>query len=200
MRAIVAAGAALAIGALSASAQTVTEPVSGVVFAANQDGLSLLGAGVRTRTLFKVKVYAIALYVDDAALGGPLAAQKGNLGSPAFYEQLVSGDFRKELHLTFVRDIDRQTIQRTLGDAFSGADRAKVERFTEYFPAIRAGQTCVIRWEPGGTLATSVAGVAKPPIADKRFAAAVFGLWLGERPVQESIRTKLISRASELIR
>ncbi len=81
--------------------QEVIEPGSGVRFAGKRGDLSLLGVGVRTRTWFKVKVYAIGLYVADWALSGPLAVHTDTLGSPAVYKDLISGDFPKEVHLKF---------------------------------------------------------------------------------------------------
>jgi len=41
--------------------------------------------------------------------------------------------------------------------------------------------------------------VAKPPIADKAFADAVFAIWLQDRPAEDLIRKQLVSRASALI-
>jgi hypothetical protein len=186
--------------ALSAHAQEVTEPGSGVRFAAKRGEPSLLGVGLRTRIIFKVKVYAVALCVADAALSGPLAAHKGRLGASAFYRDLVQGDFAKEVHLRFVRDLDQKTIQDAMREALAGADRARVDAFVSYFPGIKAGQECVLRWVPGGTLETLMAGQPKPPIADRSFAAAVFRVWLRDKPIQEDIKTGLVSRAAALIK
>jgi len=200
VKAIAGALVALSLGALPAAAQEVTEPASGVRFAAKKGDLSLLGVGLRTRTVFRVKVYAIGLYVADSALSGPLAAHKGALGSPAFYRDLVGGDFAKEVQLKFTRDVDQATIQEAMRDALAGANRARVDAFVGYFPEIKTGQECLIRWAPGGTLETVMAGAAKPPIADRGFAAAVFAVWLGETPIQEDIKKGLVSRAALLIK
>jgi hypothetical protein len=189
----------LAVGPAAAQ-EIVTEPGSGVAFATKKDDLSLLGVGLRTRTLFRVKVYAIALYVADRALSGPLAAHKGDLGSAAFYRDLVTGDFPKEIHLTFVRNLDERTIRQAMREALGSADKGRIDTFAGYFSAITSGQECIIRWEPGGTLTTTLAGEAKPPIADREFAAAVFGVWLGDDAIQDSIRKGLVSRAATLIR
>jgi predicted DNA-binding transcriptional regulator AlpA len=201
MRSVV-AGALLLSAALAAPlpAQEVAEPRSGTNFPVKVDGMSLLGAGLRTRTFLKVQVYAIGLYVADSALSGPLAAYKGQIGSPAFYRELVQGDFPKQVTLKFLRDLDAEQIQEAMREALRGADKAKVDAFVSYFPAIKSGQECVIRWAPGGTLETVMAGAAKPPIADKAFAAAVFAIWLGEKPIQEDIKKALVSRAGELIK
>ncbi|MBI2468875.1 MAG: chalcone isomerase family protein [Candidatus Rokubacteria bacterium] len=200
MKAIAAALIALSLAVPPAAAQEVTEPGSGVRFAVKRADLSLLGVGLRTRTWFKVKVYAIALYVADSALSGPLAVHKGALGSPAFYKDLIWGDFAKEVHLKFTRDVDQGTIQDAMREALAGADKARIDTFVGYFPEIKAGQECVIRWVPGGTLETVMAGKTKPPIADRDFVAAVFAVWLGEKAIQEDIKKGLVSRAPALIK
>jgi hypothetical protein len=192
---------ALGLAGEPAVAQEVTEPGSGVKFATKKGDLSLLGVGLRTRTILQVKVYAIGLYVADAALAGPLAAHKAAPAGPAFYRDLVRGDFPKELHLRFVRDVGQSSIQEAMRESLAGtADRSRLDAFAGYFPEIKAGQECVLRWVPGGTLETLMAGQPKPPIADREFAAAVFGVWLGEKPVQEDIKKGLVSRVPALIR
>ena len=73
-----------------ALAQDLAEPKTGTKFAVKDGGTSLLGIGLRTKTIAKVKVYAIGLYVADSALAGP---QKGKAGSADLYRELVNGDF-----------------------------------------------------------------------------------------------------------
>jgi hypothetical protein len=184
----------------AAQGPEVTEPASGVRFAAKKGDLSLLGIGLRTRTIFNVKVYAIGLYVADSALAGPLAAHKGALASPAFYRALVTGDFPKELQLKFTRDLSQDTIQEAMREALAGADRGRLDRFVGYFPEIKTGQECVLRWVPGGTLETVMAGQPKPPLEGRDFATAVFSVWLGDKPIQEDTRKGLVSRAPALIK
>jgi hypothetical protein len=56
VKAIAAALLGACLAALPAAAQEVTEPGSGARFAAKKGDLSLLGVGLRTRTIFQVKV------------------------------------------------------------------------------------------------------------------------------------------------
>jgi hypothetical protein len=186
--------------ASAVSAQEFTEPKSGTKFAAKLEDKSLLGAGLRTKTFLKVKVYALGLYVADSAISGPLAAYKGKATAPEFYRELVQGDFPKQVNMKFLRDLEASQIQDAFRETLQGADKAKVDAFVAYFPALKSGEECVIRWAPGGTLETTVAGVAKPPIADKAFASKVFGIWLGEKPIQEDLKAAVVSRAGELLR
>ena len=197
------AAVALLVGAAAATrvpAQEVTEPRSGAKFAAKVDDKSLLGAGLRTKTFLKVQVYALGLHVADSAISGPLAAFKGKTDSPAFYRELVQGDFPKQVTMKFLRDLSASQIQEAMREALAGADKARVDAFVGYVPAITSGQECVLKWAPGGTLETVVAGQAKPPIADKAFTTAVFAIWLGEKPIQEDLKKAIVSRAGELIR
>jgi hypothetical protein len=181
-------------------AQGVVEPRSGASFAAKDGSVTLLGVGVRTRTMLKVKVYAIGLYVDDAALTGPLAVHKGKTSSPEFYRDLVWGDFPKQVVLKFVRDVTASQIQGAFREALPTANKSRVDAFAEYFGDTKVGQEYVIRWAPGGVLQTTVAGAAKPPIEDKDFAAAVFGIWLGEKPIQDDLKRDLVARAPMVIK
>jgi chalcone isomerase-like protein len=190
----------LAIAAPS-FAQKVTEPKTGESFEnTDKDGWWLLGTGVRTRTMLNVKVYAIALYVDGPSYTRLVSSKGGNVkATPELYQELVWGDFGKRLELRFVRDLSAAQIQGAFREALPGAEKAKVDQFVGYFGDIAKGQSAVIRWAPGGTLETTVAGAAKPPIADKNFAAAVFSIWLGEKAIQADIKRDLVARAGVLV-
>lgn len=191
--------AALAAPALAAPPSQVNEPASGVAFDVQSGDLQLLGVGLRTKTFLKVKVYALGLYADSAAL----AAHKGQTAGPALYKDLVWGDFRREVRMKFVResvtaDQIRGAFRESL--AASGADKAKVEAFVAYFGDTKAKDEYVLRWTPGVGLETSVAGQAKPVIDDKAFAAAVFGMWLGDKPIQDDIKRSLVARLPDVVR
>jgi hypothetical protein len=184
--------------AAGAAAQDVVEPRSGVAFPAKLGDMSLLGVGLRTRTMLKVKVYAVGLYVADSALAGPLAAHKGKLGTPAFYRDLVSGDFPKQITMNFTRDLSASQVQDAFRETLAGAEASKVELFVRFFPDVKSGQQATIRWA-GGSLETSVAGLGKSPIQDAAFAQRVFGIWIGDKPIQDDIKRDLASRAASLI-
>ena len=191
---VLVAGLAVPVGA-----QEVKEPRTGVSFPVKEDHMTLLGVGVRTKTFLKVKVYAAGFYVADAALRGPLAVHRGRAGSPEFYHDLVWGDFPKAIVMKFVRDTTAAQIRDAFYEALPGVDRARLDLFAHHFGTPRNGQTVVVRWGPGGVIQTTAAGEVKPPIADKAFAAAVFGIWLGEKPIQADLKRDLVSRAPQVL-
>jgi hypothetical protein len=196
---ITVAAAALALmglGPVAAQAQDVAEPRSGVRFPAKADGMTLLGTGLRTRTMLKVKVYAIGLYAGDDALRGPLAAFKGTPAGRELYTQLVWGDFPRQVTMKFVRDVTRDQIQGAFREVLPAGPR--LEAFVNYFGDTRSGQEYVLRWVPGRGLMTTVAGQEKAVIDDKEFAAAVFGIWLGDKPIQDDIKRDLVARLPQV--
>lgn len=177
-------------------AQEVAEPKSGTKFAIKDGDTSLLGVGLRTKTIAKVKVYAIGLYVAESAISGPL---KGKAGTPDLYRELVSGDFKKTVVMKFVRDVSTTQIRDAFNESMKGAG-GRSQEWINYFTDIPSGQDCIISWVPGVGLTTKVAGADKPPINDKSLAAAVFSIWLGDKPVQEDVKKDLVSRAGELLK
>jgi Chalcone isomerase-like len=192
---LVAAVWLLSVG-VSALAQDVVEPKSGEKFPARDGDMSLLGVGLRTRTIARVKVYAIGLYVADSALAGPL---KGKAGTLELYRELVTGDFAKKVVMKFLRDVSAEQIRDAFRDALKGTG-VNADAWLSYFIDTRSGQELVIGWTPGVGLRTKVAGVDKPPLNDKPLASAVFGIWLGAKPIQDDIKNGLVARAAALLK
>ena len=184
--------------AIPAPAQEIAESHTGTKFSVKLGDTTLLGTGLRTKTMLKVKVYAVGFYVADSALAGSLAAFKGKTDSAPFYEELVWGDFGKQIEMKFTRSVSTDQIRGAFRETLEGT--SKLNEFLGYFGDTKEGQEYVLTWKPGGVLATKVAGVDKPDIADKNFAAAVFGIWLGDKAIQADIKTGLVSRAPELIK
>jgi hypothetical protein len=199
---LVAIAAFAALGAAAAApAETWTEPKSGTTFELKRDGMTLLGGGLRVKKImFTFKAYAVGFYVDDAALAGPLAAFKGKGASPELYQALQTGDFRKELVLHFLRTLSAGKIQGAMRESLEGADPKILDQFVSYFPEVKEGQECVLRWAPGGTIESIMAGQAKPPIANKAFAERLFGLYVGPTPIQEDIKADLVARVKDVLK
>ena len=191
----IASAAAIALALFlpsSSKAEDVLEPRTGVKLPAQVGDMKLTGTGVRTKTFLKVKVYAMGLYVAESALSDAI---KGKTG-PALYMELVWGDFPKQVTLHFVRDVTTEQVQEAFRESLvqAGAEKANIDAFVSHFGATKEGQEYLIKWAPGGTIEATINGSVKPPVADKNFAAAVFAIWLGEKPIQEDIKKDLVSR------
>lgn len=183
----------LSLAGVLGSADDFTEPRSGVrVATKSSDGqMELLGAGVRSKTfVVKVKVYVASLYVAPDAV----AKHKGKAPSPELFSDLVWGDFPKQIVLHFVRNVGKGRIQDAMREALPAADKALTEQFVSFFPEVKEGQECVLHWGKGGVLEVTMNGEKKPVLANKEFAAAVFAIFLGEKPIQDDLKQALVAR------
>ena len=109
--------------------QEIVESKSGLKLAAKDGDRSLRGAGLRAKTMLKVKVYAVGLYVADSAIAGPL---QGNAGTPQLYRELVNGDFKKTVIMKFVRDVTTDQIRDGFRDSLRDA-RGRTAEWIGYF-------------------------------------------------------------------
>ncbi|HUI51781.1 MAG TPA: chalcone isomerase family protein [Terriglobales bacterium] len=182
--------------AIPVQAQEIAESHTGTKFAAKLGDSSLLGTGLRTKTMLKVKVYAAGFYVADSAAAGPL---KGKAAAPDLYQQLVNGDFHKTIVMKFLRDVSTSQIRDAFRESLGNAGPT-TETWLAYFNDIKNGQEIVLSWIPGTGLTTQVAGADKAPINDKAFASAVFSIWFGAKPVQEDLKKDLVARGPEVLK
>ena len=99
-----------------------------------------------------------------------------------------------------MRDLSQSRIQEAMRESLAGAEPKVLDQFISYFPEVKEGQECVLRWLPGGTVETVMAGQAKPPIANPAFAEQLMGLYVGPTPIQEDIKVGVVARAGEVIK
>lgn len=181
--------ATLAVATAGASAQTVE--VEGVKFEPTVQvggtALQLNGAGVRTRAIFKV--YAAGLYVPQKAnSAGTLLAQKGP----------------RRMVLTMLRSVDADSFGGALNDGlkanlteaqFAGF-KAQIDALNANLKAVgEAKKGDVIHFEFTPDAGTRVLVNGQPrgaAIPGEDFFGAVLRIWLGDKPVDASLKKALV--------
>jgi hypothetical protein len=167
--------------------------VSGVTLAdkarVTADGpeLVLNGAGLRTRMVFKV--YVAGLYVTDKkSTAADILALKGP----------------KRVQLTLLRELSAEQLVEALGEGLknnNGADElARIKTGVDALMAAmlaikRADKGSVISFDyvPGtGTRITVNAEARGAPIAGEDLYNAVLKIWLGDSPVQDSLKKSML--------
>lgn len=149
--------------------------------------LVLNGAGMRTR-LF-IKVYVGALYVP----------QKTNT-----IQGVVGRNQPRRMALALQRDIGAdqllEALRAGLADNNSQAEldaiKPQVNEFATIFKSVgeaKAGQMIVIDYTPAEGTRISLDGAVKGTIAGEAFNKALFSTWLGDKPVQESLKKALLA-------
>jgi hypothetical protein len=202
----------------AAFAETVQEPSTGQSFeaAATVEGRPyvLLGAGVRKKVL--IKVYAMALYVDEAEARHGFPALVSRAGGRDHAKLTASdhaqsfvmwGTFGKMAILHFVRDVDagkiRGAFEDSLEDELSDKSPPEMKQAAKQFLDLfdhdmKEGQEISIRTSADGKIEATVAGVKKSGPQNAKLARAVWGIWIGAKPISADLRRALVERIDVL--
>lgn len=198
----------------TAQATEITEPASATRF---QTPLTyqgtpyvLVGTGLRKK-LF-IKVYAMALYVDQNAAKQPFQSLVNKAkGRPQDSDRAADfvawGRFGKLAVLHFLRDVDQGKIQEAYRDSLAGALseqaapelRQGAQAFVALFDKdMREGQDVRIATSDTGQITVEIAGVKKDGPKNPQLARAIWEIWLGPKPISKELRRDLVSHIDEL--
>jgi hypothetical protein len=186
------AGALLA-AAISLPAQASVD-VNGYKFedtakVAGKD-LKLNGAGMRTKLMFKV--YAAGLYLPEKknATAEILKLEGPRRVTLQMARDLSSEEFGKAFMDGLNENLDKGEKQKIvaqigkMGELFASVD------------AIKKGDVLHLDWIPGtGTQAELNGKKLGEPIPDVNFYNAILRIWLGDKPVDKSLKPALLGEA-----
>jgi hypothetical protein len=184
-RAVLASVAIVALLPLAAGALEV----AGVTFPATVEAggktLTLNGAGVRTRFLFKV--YAIGLYLEQPGTDG---------------RAILAADQVRRADLHMLRSVPAAEMGEAIATAINanaGGDAARlqdrVDRLKAMFPSADKGEVITLTYVPGTGTVVAAKGRNVGTIEGKDFADALFGAWIGAAPVSDSLKQDLLAGA-----
>ena len=149
--------------------------------------IKLNGAGVRTKVF--VKVYAAGLYVPE---------KRNNVAD------ILRQEGPRRVTVVMARDVSADTFGKAfmdgLNDNLDKAEKARVAsqigKFGEVFAMVenlRKGDVLHLDWIPGsGTQCTLNGRKLGEPIPDLAFYNAVLRIWLGDKPVDGSLKSALL--------
>ncbi len=146
--------------------------------------LTLNGAGLRTKTIFKVKVYVAGLYLEKPTRDA---------------SQVIASETIKRVDLTFLRDLDRKQIAEAIEDGFERNSKKdlpaleeRLDQLCKIIPDVNKRDALQITYVPGKGTTITVRGEERGTIEGKDFADALFLVWLGKDPVDNDLRKTLL--------
>lgn len=108
----------------------------------------------------------------------------------------------KRLLMHYARDIPREKMveatDETIGNGLTPeqvtAIAASQKTWNALYPAPRENDVLTFDHLPGGTLIMTLNGKELGRLTDDAFAQALFAIWIGKKPVKESLRDTLIGK------
>jgi hypothetical protein len=152
--------------------------------------LKLNGAGMRTKLI--IKVYAAGLYLPEKKNAVP---------------DILKMDGPRRVTLVMARDIAPDDLGKAFMDGINEnldkAEKSKlvgqIMKFGEMFAsvdAIKKGDVMHMDWIPGtGTVCEVNGKRIGEPVPDLNFYNAVLRIWLGDKPVDRSLKPALLGSA-----
>jgi len=145
--------------------------------------LVLNGMGIRKATIFRVKVYVAALYVENRSRNA---------------EELLRSEQIKRYDVILLRDVDRDDIIDVFrkGLVKNSADWAKMKgrfaQFAAWLSDFKERDTISLLYVPGRGVTVTLKGQVKGTIGGADFASALFAIWLGTDPVDDGLKDALL--------
>lgn len=172
---------ASAFNLLGATLAGVTLPDTTTV---GSQTLVLNGIGVRTKVVFKV--YVAGLYLP-AKSGDPNA--------------ILAADSPKRIILQLVRSVSKEQMSEAFDESFdANAPEAKktmkgdVDKILGVFEPLSENDQVVFTYDPAVGTTMSVKGKDKVTIPGHAFSKAMFSIWLGPKPPNADLKTKLLGK------
>lgn len=148
--------------------------------------LLLNGAALRTATIFKVKVYAIGLYVAERAYKA---------------SDIVQAKTPKLVRMKFLRDVDADDIQKSWNKTFDKNCKTDCEelkpvqeRFAAWMSVLKAGDEQVFTFY-GPKVTYALNGKTIGTLENDKFAKLLLGSWIGDEPPTEAVRDGLLGKS-----
>jgi tetratricopeptide (TPR) repeat protein len=174
---------------------------------------TLLGVGARK--VYGFKVYAMALYVEDAPARAAFPKLAGEAGGSDHAtlsrgdlanQWLVLSEFGKSAVLHFVRSVSakdtRDAYREALGDDANDKAPSNLKRdaeaFLNLFDDVKDGDNLTIRTRSDGQIIVETHGKVKMGPKNLRLSHDLWDIWMGAKPISSDLKKSLIDRIDTL--
>jgi hypothetical protein len=175
---------AAAVFVLASTARA--DDIEGVSFPVQLDGSNgawiLHGTGLLRYRIF-IKGYVAALYLREKLHPEAILGDIPRRLEIAYFWSLEAEDFAKATVEGIARNVDPATYQ-TLQD--------RMDQLNALYEDVEPGDRYALTYVPGAGTELSLNGRSLGSIAGADFSSALFGIWLGEEPLDEDLRDQLL--------
>jgi len=151
-------------------------------YAAGDTVLEIRGAGL-LRVMAFAKVYVSALYLPEDCASKMVLSDVPKRLEVEYMRSIEGSDFGRVTNKKISENVDPQTYERL---------RPRIEYHNSLYQDVRPGDRYSLTYIPGKGTELALNGEPQGVIEGADFAAAVFSIWLGPKPINESLKKDLL--------
>ena len=149
----------------------------------NGKDLVLNGIGLREATIFKVNIYAGALYLEKKSSNG---------------DEIANSNQYKSLFMTFLRDVSKDKMSDAFSEGYKkncndkcDGNKAHLDQLISSIADLHKDDVLQINFE-SNKLEVIHNGVNKTSITSPEFGTIILKIWVGASPPNESLKKGLL--------
>jgi len=161
--------------------------VEGVFFsdnyAAENKKLNLTGVGLLR--YFGFKAYTGALYLEEGAPVDDVLSDTAKRIELEYFRSFNGKDFGPATDKSIAKNVDSKTLKQL---------RPQIDYHNSLYEDVQPGDRYSLTYIPGRGTELALNDEPKGLIEGADFAAAVFAIWLGSKPMSESFKKQILGR------
>ena len=152
-------------------------------YVADNANLRLTGVGLLRYWGFKA--YVGAFYLEEGVSDDNFMSDTAKRIELEYFRSIKGKDFGPATNKSIAKNVDAKTFDRL---------RPQIEFHNSLYQDVQPGDRYSLTYVPGKGTELALNGQPKGIIEGAEFAAAVFSIWLGPKPMNETFKKQLLGR------
>jgi hypothetical protein len=144
--------------------------------------LELVGLGLLRYRVF-IKGYVAGLYLPEGVGSGAVLDDVPRRLEIEYFWSIPAEDFVRATRAGMARNLDAATLERF---------RERIERLNALYDHVEPGDRYSLTYVPGEGTELALNGTPRGRIEGAEFSSALFAIWLGDQPLDRSLRDQLL--------
>jgi hypothetical protein len=149
------------------------------------DNTKLRLTGVGLLRYWGFKAYTGAFYLQKGIPIDDVLADRAKRIELEYFRSIKGEDFGPATNKSIAKNVDAKTFERL---------RPQIEFHNSLYEDVQPGDRYSLTYIPGKGTELALNGETKGLIEGADFAAAVFSIWLGPKPISESFKRQILGR------
>ena len=164
-----------------------TAEIEGVKYSKiySAEGKNLYLAGVGLLRYWGFKAYTGAFYLEDGVPINDALADTAKRIELEYFRSIKGKDFGPATNKSIAKNVDSNTFERL---------RSRIDYHNSLYEDVQPGDRYSLTYVPGKGTELALNGESKGVIEGPDFAAAVYSIWLGDKPISKKFKQQILGR------